>query len=44
VTLDDLYERYRSEELASLSSEELAGADTDVLPEPKEEAAPRVVG
>jgi hypothetical protein len=28
VTLHDLYERYRSEELAGLSSEEVAGADT----------------
>jgi hypothetical protein len=44
VTLDDLYERYRSEELAGLSSEELADADAGFFEGRKREAAPRVVG
>jgi hypothetical protein len=44
VTLNDLYERYRSEELARLSSDELAGADAQFFRDRKREAAPRVVG
>lgn len=44
VTLGDLFERYRSEELASLSSEELAGADVEFYRSRKREAAPKVVG
>jgi hypothetical protein len=44
VTLGDLYERYRSEELASLSSEELARADAEFYRSRKREAPPRVVG
>jgi hypothetical protein len=44
VTLDDLYERYRSEELASLSSEELVAADAEFYRSRKREAPPRVVG
>lgn len=44
VTLDDLYERYRSEELASLSSEELAVADREFYESRKREAPPWVVG
>jgi hypothetical protein len=44
VTLDDLYERYRSEELASLSSEELAGADAEFFRSHKRKASPKVVG
>jgi hypothetical protein len=44
VTLDDLYERYRSEELASLSSEELAAADAEFYGSRKRETPPRVVG
>jgi hypothetical protein len=44
VTLDDLYERYRSEELASLSSEEMAVADAEFFGDRKREDSPRVVG
>ncbi len=44
VTLHDLYERYRSEELAGLSSEELAGADIEFFGSRKREAPPKVVG
>ncbi len=44
VTLADLYERYRSEELAGLSSKELAGADFEFFGSRKREAAPKVVG
>lgn len=44
VTLDDLYERYRSEELASLASEELARADAEFFGSRRREAPPRVVG
>jgi len=44
VTLDDLYERYRSEELASLSSEEMAVADAEFFRSRRRESAPRVVG
>src|SRR5215212_6620865 len=44
VTLEDLYERYRSEELANLSSEELARADAEFYRSRKREAAPKVVG
>ncbi|MDQ3639442.1 MAG: hypothetical protein M3426_15935, partial [Actinomycetota bacterium] len=44
VTLDDLYERYRSEELASLSSEEMADADAEFFRGRRRESAPRVVG
>jgi len=44
VTLDDLYERYRSEELAGLSTEELAGTDVEFFGSRKREASPSVVG
>lgn len=44
TTLDDLYARYCSEELASLSSEELAKADAVFYGERLREAAPEVVG
>lgn len=44
VTLDDLYDRYRSEELTNLSSEELADADVEFFASRKREAPPRVVG
>jgi hypothetical protein len=44
VTLGELYERYRSEELASLSSDELAGADVEFFRSRRREAAPKVVG
>ena len=44
VTLDDLYERYRSEELASLSSEEMAVADAEFFRGRRRESTPRVVG
>ena len=45
VTLDDLYERYRSEELASMSSEEMAVADAEFFRGRRRESAPsRVVG
>ena len=44
VTLDDLYERYCSEELTGLSSKELAVADAGFFGSRKREAAPRVVG
>ncbi len=44
VTLHDLYERYRSEELAGLSSEEMAAADAEFYRSRKREASPKVVG
>lgn len=44
VTLDDLYERYRSGELAGLSGEELAESDAAFYRERRREAAPEVVG
>jgi hypothetical protein len=44
VTMDDLYERYRSQDLASLSSEELAGADAEFFRLRKRKASPKVVG
>jgi hypothetical protein len=44
VTLGDLYARYRSEELASLSSEELAAADARFFRSRKREVSPKVVG
>jgi hypothetical protein len=44
VTLDDLYERYSLEELANLSSEELAVADAKFYGSRKKETPPRVVG
>ena len=44
LTLDDLYERYRLEELASLSSEELAVVDAEFYESRKREAPPKVVG
>jgi hypothetical protein len=44
VTLDDLYERYCSKELAGLSSEELAVADAEFFGSRKREAPPKVVG
>lgn len=44
TTLDDLYARYGSEELAGLSSEELAEADAAFYGERRREKAPEVVG
>ncbi len=44
ATLDDLYARYGSEELAKLSSEELARADAAFYAERRRKASPRVVG
>src|ERR671911_1387637 len=44
IVIDDLYKRYRSEELADLSSEELARADADFYAEHTKEGAPEVVG
>ena len=44
TTLDDLYARYGSEELAALSSEELAEADAAFYRERRREEAPEVVG
>ena len=44
VTLDDLYARYGSGELAGLSSEELAEADAAFYRERPKAAAPEVVG
>ncbi len=44
VTLDDLYERYGSEELRTLSDEELAVADAEYYGSRRRENASRVVG
>ena len=44
TTLDELYERYGSEELANLSGEELAEADAAFYGERQNEASPEVVG
>ena len=44
IVIDDLYTRYRSEELAGLSSEELARADAAFYGERMKEGAPEVVG
>ena len=44
ITLDDLYARYGSEELADLSSEELAGADTTFYRERLRKTPLEVVG
>jgi SAM-dependent methyltransferase len=44
TTLDELYERYGSEELADLSSEELERADAAFYEERVKEAAPEVIG
>jgi len=44
TTLNDLYARYGSEELAGLSGEELAGADAAFYKERTRQAAPKVVG
>lgn len=44
LTLDDLYVRYGSEQLAELSGEELAVADGDFYGERRVESAPEVVG
>lgn len=44
VTLDDLYERYGSEELRALSGDELAEDDAAYYAERVREAAPRVIG
>jgi hypothetical protein len=44
VTLDDLYSRYGSGQLAGLSSKELAEADAAFYEERVSEAAPEVVG
>src|SRR4028118_2095883 len=44
IVIDDLYTRYRSEELAGRSSEELARADAAFYGERTKEGAPEVVG
>lgn len=44
IVLDDLYERYSSEELEKLSGDELAEADAAYYAGCKRKAAPRVVG
>lgn len=44
LTLDDLYTRYGSEEIAGLSSEELVEADAAFYGERMKEEAPEVVG
>src|SRR5918995_1018359 len=44
IVIDDLYTRYRSEELAGLSGEELARADAAFYGERMKEGAPEVVG
>ncbi|CAA9433659.1 MAG: hypothetical protein AVDCRST_MAG80-751 [uncultured Rubrobacteraceae bacterium] len=44
IDIDDLYARYRSEELAGLSGEELARADAAFYGECMKEGAPEVVG
>ena len=44
VTLDDLYERYCSEEIGALSNEELAEGDAEYYAGRVRDAAPRVVG
>jgi hypothetical protein len=44
VTLDDLYERYCSEELEALSSNELAESDVAYYAARVKEPAPRVIG
>ncbi|MDN5697636.1 MAG: hypothetical protein L0G70_06615 [Rubrobacter sp.] len=44
VTLDDLYARYGSNELAGMSSEELAESDREFYGERERRDAPRVIG
>lgn len=44
VTMDDLYERYCSSELASLLSEELADSDVEFFAERQKENPPMVAG
>ena len=44
IDIGDLYTRYRSEELAGLSSEELARADSAFYAERTKEGAPEVIG
>ena len=44
LTLDDLYARYASRELADLSSDELAAADADFYAARRRPAPPEVVG
>lgn len=44
VTMDDLYERYRSEELAHISSEKLAASDVEFYGRRRKEGAPVVAG
>ncbi len=44
VTLDDLYDRYRSEKSAGLTSKELAVSDKAFYAARKKDAPPRVVG
>ncbi len=44
LTLDDLYERYRSPELQSLSSQELAASDAAFFAQRQRPSAARVVG
>lgn len=44
VSLQDLYSRYGSEQLAELSTEELAAADTEFYEDRRVESPPEVVG
>lgn len=44
ITLDDLYDRYRSEEIERLSSDEVAEADREFYSGCRKEDAPHVVG
>lgn len=44
VALDDLYERYSSEDLETLSGDEMVKADTAYYEDRRKEAAPRVTG
>lgn len=44
VALDDLYERYSSEDLETLSGNEVTEADTMFYEDRRKESAPRVVG
>jgi hypothetical protein len=44
ITIDDLYARYRSRELADLSHEELAESDAEFYGKRRREPAPEVIG
>ncbi len=44
LSLEDLYTRYGSEQLADLSTEELAAADAEFYEDHRSESAPEVVG